>query len=708
MSKTTKKSPIKSDILLRVRMLYLLFVVVGVVVFLRLVYVQFFSREVDVNAERLEARIFREEVIPAQRGSILSRNGDPLATSIWRYQVEFDFGSEGLDSVSLFNEQADSLGKLLANYFGDKSAKEYSDWMKREHDKHYRVTYRKDTAVLRSEGWLARWWDRVLDREMVPRKLYDTLRDHRPVTLLPRTVDYSEWQILLRWPLLNWNMGMVYTLVEGDERVYPQGELARRTIGLSGIRGTYGIEHIYKEILSGTPGKTTRQRIARGFYRRVSDDSNVLVVNGLDVVTTLDPDIQEVANNLLQSQLALQNAIWGTTIVMEVATGELIALVNLGKNPDGTYSERENYALGRSTEPGSTFKLASMLLLLEDAGMSPEQRYDTGDGRPMTVGGIKVQDSHGGYREMDFRTAVAQSSNVYFAKAVWERYKDNKERYDAFMRGLHLDRTVGLERFGERTPHFDAFDQVPDPNGMLVRRSFGYRIRLTPIQMATFYNAIANGGKMISPVLVKELRSEGRTVEEFETRTLVERIASEGTLRQVGALLESVGVEGTGRQFFGDTTLYHVAAKTGTAQYADERIKYTDGYYVGSMAAYFPAENPRYTVLTTIFTQRQAGKAYYGGPLAGPVVRDLIRYLYSHNHDWAPAIERPQKRERLQPERVKDTYADNAERKNSVGMGLKDAMFWLESRGYRVTFSGSGEVVRQEEPVNGVVHIVLK
>ncbi len=226
--------------------------------------------------------------------------------------------------------------------------------------------------------------------------------------------------------------------------------------------------------------------------------------------------------------------------------------------------------------------------------------------------------------------------------------------------------------------------------------------------MATFYNAIANGGKMISPVLVKELRSEGRTVEEFETRTLVERIASEGTLRQVGALLESVGVEGTGRQFFGDTTLYHVAAKTGTAQYADERIKYTDGYYVGSMAAYFPAENPRYTVLTTIFTQRQAGKAYYGGPLAGPVVRDLIRYLYSHNHDWAPAIERPQKRERLQPERVKDTYADNAERKNSVGMGLKDAMFWLESRGYRVTFSGSGEVVRQEEPVNGVVHIVLK
>lgn len=383
-----EKSRIKSDILLRVRLLYILFILAGLLIFARLVWVQLFSSEVAYNAERLAGRIFTEQIIPAQRGNILTRDGDPLATSIFRYRVEFDFGSPGLDSVRTFHEQSDSLSKLLAAYFGDRSAAEYRRMFRTQHAKHYQVKYRKDTLVPRSEGRIARWIDRILDREFVPKKLYDTLRDHTPVQIFPRDIDYTEWETLRKYPLLNWNMGMVYNLRESDERIYPQGELGRRTIGLTGDRGNYGIEAVYREELAGRDGRATRQRIARGFYGRVVDGDNIDPIDGLDVVTTLDLDVQDVANRYLREQLEAQNAIWGTTIVMEVRTGEILALVNLGRTPGGGYAERENYAIGRNTEPGSTFKLASMLLLLDDADMPLDQTYDTGNGRVVKVGGI--------------------------------------------------------------------------------------------------------------------------------------------------------------------------------------------------------------------------------------------------------------------------------------------------------------------------------
>ena len=723
-----ERSKIKSDILLRVRLLYVLFILAGLTVFARLVWVQLFSAEVAYNADRLASRIFTEETIPAQRGSILSRNGAPLATSIFRYQAAFDFASPGLDSLKTFREQSDSLAKLLSAFFKDKPASEYA--------RRYRLVNGRDTSYLRSEGWLSRMMDRLRGEEYVTRKIYDTIRDHTPVNIFPREVDYAEWQTLRRYPMLNWNMGMVYRLVERDQRIYPQGELARRTIGLTGDKGNYGIEEAYREELAGRDGKALRQRIARGFYGRVAGAGHEDPVDGYDIVTTLDLDLQDVADKALRRQLEAQNAIWGTTIVMEVETGEILAMANLGRSGSsgGSYYERENYALGRSMEPGSTFKLATMLTLLDDAGMSPETTYDTHNGDPVTVGPARnIRDSHRGDHVIGFRRAVASSSNVYFAKAIWERYADNKERYSDFMKKLHLDQTVGLEAFGEKKPLFQDWKEVPDPNSMLVRRSFGYRIKLSPIQVITLYNTIANDGKMISPILVRELRRGDDVVEHFKARTLVDKICSERTLREVRKLLESVGTEGTGAGFFRDTTLYTVAAKTGTAQYADDKIGYRDGYYIGSMVAYFPAHNPRYTVLTTIHTKRQAGKSYYGGPLSGPVVKKVVTYLYNREHDWDLSPENSG--EKHYPRRIKggdiaqirriaDKFSprtsfedrkgwgtvridslsnvtistlaqDDQTMPNVVGMGLKDALFLLESRGLRVSFSGRGSVQYQ-------------
>ena len=444
-------SKIKSDILLRVRLLYVLFILAGAVVFLRLLWVQLFSGEVAYNAARLSNRIFTEEVIPARRGAILSRDGEPLAVSIFRYQAAFDFASDGLADTKRFREQSDSLAKLLSAYFKDRSAAEYARFF-REKQSHarnnYRLTNERDTTYYRSEGLFARLVDWIRGEATVTERIYDTIRDHTLVNIFPREVDYAEWQTLRRYPLLNWNMGMVYRLVERDDRVYPQGELARRTIGDKGyigrpddsgktLFGNYGIEDSYRRELSGRDGVAVRQRIARGFYGRVAGAGHEEPEDGLDVVTTLDMDLQDVADRALRSQLERQNATWGTTIVMETRTGEILALANLGRNGDGSYSERENYALGRCMEPGSTFKLASMLLLLDDAKMSPETTYDVHNGDPVKVGpATNIRDSHRGDHVIDFRQAVAASSNVYFAEAVWDRYGATGRKFD-YSRFLH-------------------------------------------------------------------------------------------------------------------------------------------------------------------------------------------------------------------------------------------------------------------------------
>ena len=704
-----ERSKIKSDILLRVRLLYVLFILAGGVVLVRLVWVQLFSAEVAYNADRLSSRIFTEEVIPAQRGSILSRDGEPLATSIFRYQAAFDFASPGLDSLRTFREQADSLSKLLAAFFGDRPASEYARMFREEHARRYRLVNPRDTQYLRSEGWLSRMLDRLRGEEYVTRRIYDTIRDHTPVAVFPREVDYAEWEVLRRYPLLNWNMGMVYRLVERDERIYPQGELARRTIGLTGDKGNYGIEEAYRAELAGRDGRAVRQRIARGFYGRVAGAGHEDPEDGYDVVTTLDLDLQDVADKALRQQLERQNALWGTTIVMETRTGEILALANLGRNADGSFAERENYALSRSMEPGSTFKLATMLTLLDDARMPVTTVYDTHNGDPVKIGPARnIRDSHRGDREIDFRRAVASSSNVYFAEAVWDRYgiTGRKQRYSDYLRDeLHLGETVGLERLGERAPSITSDWKVPDPGVMLVKMAYGYRVRLTPIQMITFYNAVANEGRMISPVLVRELRRGDRVEERFESRTISSSVCSRQTLRIVRECLQAVCTEGTASAFFRDTTRVRVAAKTGTAQITDARSR-EGRYYLGSMVAFFPADAPRYTVLTTIETRAQAGKAYYGGPLAGPVVKRMVDYdiaqirrvadrlspraSFDSRTGWGRAAV-----DSLSNVAITSLPDDRGVMPDVRGMGLKDALFVLESRGLRVRFSGQGAVVRQ-------------
>ena len=730
------KPEIKQEILTRVRWLYVLFFCVGLLFTCRIVYVMFFSREIADNAVRMRSRIVQKWEVPAMRGSILARNGEPLASSMFRYQVEMEFWSRGFDSLNMFARNADSLSKLLAAYFGDRTAKQYYDFFISQHNRHYRVVNLRDTAVYRSDGAIARFFDRVFNREYLKYKIGDTIRDSTPVKVLPREVDFNEWQVLSKYPILNNNMGMTYRLSKRDCRIYPQGELARRTVGVSDDdRGRrYGIEEVCREELAGVAGHAERQRIAPGFYSRVPGGNDKAPVDGSDVVTTLDLDLQDVADKALRHHLEKQHAIWGTSMVMEVATGEILAMVNLGRTADGSYTENRNYALSGRMEPGSTFKLAALIALLEDAGRDLSLTYDSGNGQTVNVGGAKVTDSHPGYSVVDLKTATAQSLNVFYAKAIYEAYKDNPKRYTDFLSSLHLDRPVGLEAYGEPTPVMARPGEKGWSALSLPNLGYGYAIELAPIQTLTLYNAVANGGRMVAPRLIREIRREGETVEKFAPVTLVRSICSDETLRKVRECLEEVALSGTAKYYFGDTTRYRVGAKTGTAKVAQNGIKYSDGYYLGSMVTYMPAEKPAYTIMTAVYTRKGYGTTYFGAGLAGPVQQEIANYIYSREYEWRNRPERSSG-EGQHPVRIKGgdiaqmrrvarrldvkMTSDNRSGWGSItagedggftitplengygsvpdvrGMGLKEAMFLLENAGLRVTFRGHGAVASQ-------------
>lgn len=346
-----QKKKMISEISRRVKKLYMIFTIVAICVFLRIGYVQFLCGETATNAERLRSTLVFVDTLQAHRGSILARDGKPLATSIFRQSVYFDFGSEGFDNRERFLEDADSLSKLLAAYFRDKSAKEYCRIMTSEHDRCFRLVRGRDTMIMRSEGRIAQWFDMLRGEAWKTVRIHDTVRTHS-YTRLFRDIDFNEWQTLKTYPILNESLGRVYQLEKHDFRVYPHDELALRTIGRIGVQKPYGIEAAYREQLQGHDGYQWLQCIAPRFYSRVDGADYVEPEDGLDVVTTIDVDVQDVAAKALRRQLEDEAAIWGTSIVMECATGDILAMVNLGRNSKGEFVENRNYALGRAARTG--------------------------------------------------------------------------------------------------------------------------------------------------------------------------------------------------------------------------------------------------------------------------------------------------------------------------------------------------------------------
>lgn len=721
-----QKHTIKRQIRRRALWLYVFFFLAVVIIVARLVYIQQFSQSTADYAKVISNRILTTKTLKARRGDILMRDGEPLATVLPLYQVYFDFGSEALDSLERYNKLSDSLAGLLGNYFA-------------------------------REGYSKAHFKQILNGyhnyERIDAKGH---RHYRSVALLPRWIDYQEWSQIKQFTLLNWDIGMTYKLEDSLTRIFPLGDIAKRTVGKymnDRIKNPFGIEDVFDSILRGEDGIQSHQRFAHNFTSNVATskvEKDRPRVDGVDIVTTLDRRIQEISDVALRKNMVANRAIWGTAIVMDVETGEILALSNLSETTPGNYAEIDDNAFKRMC-PGSTFKLASLLALVEDKGWDINVRVPIKEGQVTTAAKderVKVgpnpkaqgiRDDHAFCDTMTMKYCVAHSSNIFFANAIYQAYKDHPEQYVAFLRKLHLDRPLGLSEFGEQAPRFNDYPtddsresreqrQTWFYNNRLCQIAYGYENEVTAIQTATLYNAVANEGRMVAPKLIRELRQDGRTIQKFETKVLNERICSTGSLAKVQECLEEVALTGTARAFFvRDTALFRVAAKTGTAQVLGTRD------FLGSMVAYFPTDAPKYTVMVAVRNNASRG-AYYGAGTSGPVVRDIIYSLYTMESEWRNPIEpksvphRPTQVKGGNTEQMREVaseldmafttdvrrgwslaevddstqraeFSEVAKEMNKmprvVGMGLKDAIYLLESRGLRVGFTGHGRVTSQ-------------
>lgn len=701
----------KRDIIARVKSLYGILFLFALAVTVRLVWIIIFSPSVIHNANVMDEGIYRTSTIKAHRGTILSRDGEPLAISSLRYNVILDFGSQGMieaDSEA-YIRNVDILANLLASHFNQEDAKEHG--YKYISAGEYRKTLINERV-----------------REGKKRRAYQ---------ILPRPITIDEWHMMKRsFPIFNGNMGIVFNATPDNKRLYPSGDIARQTIGRYDtlvVRGNKvpgsGLERQWGDYLQGRDGKVKEQWIAHGFWTRTHDRDNIEVEDGANVITTIDAGLQRMAHERLDSMLRREQGSFGVAIVMEVATGNILSMVSLGsgKERGSTYSERvNNHALKTAVSPGSTMKLATTMALLEIGGYTLDTKVNTEHSRPghkVKIGAARIEDSHdvagkesNGY--VTLKEAFAHSSNVYFAKAVYERFKDSPAEYTDYLAKLRFNDYVGLEAYGEErgrlimanTPEWNTRGST---SSRLPRLAYGYEMDVPPIHMITFYNGVANNGRMVAPRFVDRIERDGEVVERMPVVPLIEKMCSNSTLVQLDSCLAASARRSN--YHFRDLAI-PFGCKTGTAQMwstfiSDSRIDNIqmkdgingaqDNYYYGSIICTMPLESPRYTILVGVCKQRTPESLrYYGIDLAGPVAADIMEYIYTNDPSLHYALEHPA--EEHTPKSVKRDIAsvEISEGKvpNVKGMGLTDALYILEQSGLNVTHTGSGTVKSQSIP----------
>ena len=723
----------QSEILSRLAVVKVILILFILGIFVRLIYIQFFDENIGKTSHTVHTRLISSETLYATRGRILSRNGSPLASSILRQGIFFDFASHGFDNDEKFARNADSLSKLLSGYFGDHSARWYY---------HRMDSVRRKATVKTITGYDIKERRQSPFVSLFKGKQYDTvpiynIKRRHTYTRLFRDVDGNEWEQLSQYPILNENMGLVYRTEYNDTRIYPHGNLAMRTIGRTDVEHPYGIEYAYRDTLAGKNGKVYLQYMAPNFKAKIENDTlkTIKPVNGADIVTTIDIELQDVADRALRQALKAQDGVWGTTVVMECQTGDILAMVNLARSGNN-YFEGPNRAIGTPMEPGSTLKLATTMILLDKGGMSPEKRYNSGYGKRVKVGKYNsVEDSHpiGTRRkpQIDLKTAFTESANVYFVKAVLDHFEGKEEEYYKALCDLQLDHHIAFEEFQPKSPYIPKPKSAKWYGSTLGLLAYGYGLEITPMQTLTLYNAVANGGKMVAPRLITQMRRDGKVIADFPVRVVKDSVCTSRTLSLVREYLENVALEGTAEEYFGtDKVPFRVGAKTGTATIAMGN-KYSDSYYLGSMVTYLPADNPRYTLITAIYKKKGKG-SIYGAKLAGPVQKQVASYLYNREKMWAEQLVVSDVKQLptdvkggniehignvashfdlastytsptgwgtthtgISSITINTTTADTRVVPDVMGMGLSDALFLLENRGLKVRFSGNGKVVSQ-------------
>ncbi|NBC83700.1 MAG: PASTA domain-containing protein [Bacteroidetes bacterium] len=678
---------IKKDILWRFAAVYVSMLIMAVLILIRIVTIQFLQKEKwEEKASHISLKDIR---IPSNRGDILADDGKRLlASSVPSYEIRMDLRSDGLTD-DLFYGKIDSLALCLSGLFNDKTPQ----------------AYKRELVNARKKG----------------ERFY----------LIERNVNHLELQKLMSFPIYRegrFTGGFIY--LQENKRIKPHYSLASRTIGyLSEPGNIVGLEGAYDQELAGTEGIRLMQRLSGGVWMPVGNNNEVEPKDGYDVVTTININLQDVAESALRRQLMLHNAHHGTAIMMEVKTGHVKAIVNLQKDSDDQYRELYNYAIGESSEPGSTFKLPVIMALLEDSHVDLDDTIDTKNG-VYQLYDKKIRDSNwdkGGYGKITVREAIEYSSNVAMAKMVTEHYGNNEADFVNRLYRMNLNEKLGVEIKGEGNPYIKYPKSKYWSGISLAMMSHGYEVRITPLQLLTFYNAIANNGKMVKPVFAKELRMHGETVEKYGTEVITPSISSRPTLKKAQTMLKGVVAHGSANNL--NDTHIKIAGKTGTAQvnYANSDKEMS---YQASFVGYFPADDPKYSCMVVINSPSKS--VYYGNLVAGPVFLEIAKKAYATNFNLQQALkEKPEEPEipfsksGIRGEtvnalkglniEVNDNTSSNwvstfkmdhkVELKtretvenlvpNVVEMGLKDALYLLESAGLKVHVNGRGSVRAQ-------------
>ena len=682
---------VKKDILWRVYLSYIVMVVICLLIFGKAVYIQQVQGVQWRNmSDSLHQKI---QEISADRGTIYSEDGQMLSTSIPQFSIYIDFAADGLREKSgvRFRDNLDSLSYNLAKLFNDKSEADYK---------------------------------RLLQQGFKSRDRYFQLQ---------KNISYRQYQALKHFPLVRSGKNKSGFIVDEQTiRLNPYKLLAYRTIGLDRENAQkIGLEQTYDTLLKGATGRRLVRYIAGGVSIPV-DDAQIEPENGKDIVTTLDVFMQEVTEQALMKMMVSNEAEHGCAIVMETKTGKIKAIANLGKRPSGEYSEDFNYAISPS-EPGSTFKLATMMSLLEDKKITLNSIVNL-NGGTWPINGQVVYDAeqHGRF-EVTVKDAFALSSNVGMAKLAWQNYSSNPNQFLRHLHNMRLDTLTGIDITGERNSVIHKPGSKYWSATTLPWMAFGYNLEVTPLQTATLYNAVANNGKMMRPYLLNAVKEEGEIIKQYQPKALVDNVCSQVTVKQLQACLEAVCTDGTAKELFKNST-YKVAGKTGTALVANGNRGYADKIYQTSFAGYFPANNPQYTIVVVIKNKPNA-ILHYGASVAGPVFKEIADRLYTNYVKQVNYIAKVDKKIDssyfnytgakqdikqvssvlkiiyLDSNVATDEWSNISGSRGSVeftskkidhktmpqlrGMGLKDVVVLCENMGLKVNAKGKGKVAAQ-------------
>jgi len=677
---------IKKSILLRVRIAFLVAVLFVLAVVYRLVDIQVI--EGDTWREKAETFSLDYRKIKATRGNIYASGNDLLATSLPFYKLAFD---PSVVDEEIFTSNLDSLSHLLSAFFRDHSSDYYQ------------------------------------------KKISEARQSKRQYLVLnTRLLDYQEKELLEQWPIFNLGRmkgGVIFN--KEDKRHNPFQNLAGRTVGYLRDNVGVGIERSFNRYLAGKSGEGLFQKVAGNNWMPVNASSDISPIDGYDVHTTIDINLQDVAQNALLKTVTKYNAAYGTVVLMEVKTGEIKAISNLKRTRNGKYAENKNFAVAENNDPGSTFKLASMLALLEAGKVELTDSIDTGDGAYEFSDRVMRDHKNGGYGMLSVEDVFIKSSNVGTARLVDENFGRNPQEYIDIIKGTGFGKPLDFQLMGEGVPYIKNADDPSWSDVSLPWISVGYETQLTPLQTLTLYNAVANDGKMIQPILVKSINRADRPVEVFKAKVLNKRIASKETLAKLRQMLEGVVERGTAKNIRND--IYKIAGKTGTAQKLING-RYTWQKYYASFAGYFPAENPLYSCIVVIDSAE--GWNRFGGDVSAPVFKEIADMIYAQNLEIHDSFEssllasegkfpfiRAGRFEELnelcnqlgisnhigedvQTEWVRSSVSNNAiiwkenhDNENLVpnvqGMTLRDAVFILENLGLKVSITGTGRVRKQ-------------